>query len=42
MWKVNIGKETNSHDIRGFVESEVRKVADELQEFMPITYRPEY
>ena len=37
MWKVKIGKETNSHDIQSFVNSEVRRVTDELGEFISFT-----
>ena len=37
MWKMKIGKETNSHDIQSFVNSEVRKVTDELGDIMPFT-----
>ena len=37
MWKIKIGKETNSHDIQSFVNSEVRKVTDELGGIMSFT-----
>ena len=37
MWKIKIGKETNSHDIQSFVNWEVRKVTDELGGIMSFT-----